>query len=400
MVCHDEATRLVGDSAEPPPVIAHIALPLARTSGGIATVINHLAREHAAVGGKSFVVHNREREMPVTQGQLLAVDYRGAAPNGQFTQQELVTDAIYGRLRRIRPFTGEVQVPAALALRRVKPDVIMVHEGQYASSSLPRWREHFPSACIVLYLHTALSRSYGKAELRRLLNRADVVVCVSNFMADYLRTRAPRLKAPVRVVCNGTVIGPPHDAAGTPKTPVIQFVGKVDPHKGVHLLVEAATQLLAAGHDLRVRIVGSAILAPAALSPYERFLREMAAPFTDRFEWIPFVPHEQLDPLYRSTDVACVPSQVDESCGGTLLEALGYGLPTVISRRGGLPEVGADAVLGFDDTPTDLSRALLDAFAQSDRLSACATRRATELSWPSQYLLLRRYLSGSRPATR
>lgn len=149
-----------------------------------------------------------------------------------------------------------------------------------------------------------------------------------------------------------------------------------------------------------MRIVGSAILATVGLSPYEHLLREMAAPFADRFDWVPFVPHEQLDPLYRSTDVACVPSQVDESCGGTLLEALGYGLPTVISRHGGLPEIGADAVLGFDDNSADLARALLDAFKQSDRLSACASRRAHELSWPSQYLLLRRYLSESVLATR
>ncbi len=223
------------------------------------------------------------------------------------------------------------------------------------------------------------------------MHQADVIICVSNFMASYLRMRVPRLKTPVRVVCNGTVEVDLRQPVET-GTPVIQFVGQVDPAKGVHLLIEAATQLIAAGHDVRVRIVGSAILAPVALSPYELSLRALAAPFADQFEWVPFVPRAALDPLYRCADVACVPSQVAEACGGALLEALSYGLPTVISRHGALPEVGAGAVVEFDDSPTDLARALLEALQRSETLSDQATQRAKKLRWPNQYLLLRAHL--------
>lgn len=57
-----------------------------------------------------------------------------------------------------------------------------------------------------------------------------------------------------------------------------------------------------------------------------------------------YVPREDLPALYSGAEVYVSPSYL-EGFGLTVLEAMNFGTPVIISDRGALPEVGGGAVL-------------------------------------------------------
>jgi len=71
-------------------------------------------------------------------------------------------------------------------------------------------------------------------------------------------------------------------------------------------------------------------------------------------EFIPFLDRHKILPVYQSASIFCAPSNYDEPCTLALPEAMSCGVASIASRRGGIPEVGRDAVLYFD--PPDIDR--------------------------------------------
>jgi glycosyltransferase involved in cell wall biosynthesis len=136
------------------------------------------------------------------------------------------------------------------------------------------------------------------------------------------------------------------------------FVGRLTPHKGVDLLLQA----LPAGAHLRV--VGSTGHDPRLPErDYPRLLRQLAR---DRdVEFVGPVADVQLPGLYRSAAVLVLPSvartcygrpvRVSELLGLVALEAMASGTPVIASRIGGLPEVIEDGQTGFLTPPGDMA---------------------------------------------
>jgi glycosyltransferase involved in cell wall biosynthesis len=122
------------------------------------------------------------------------------------------------------------------------------------------------------------------------------------------------------------------------------FVGRLLPHKGVDVLIEA----LPAGMSLRV--VGQGVD-----ERYYRDLRKLAAgrPIQFHHDW----DDERLADGYRRARCAVLPSvyvdrygdrtAVPELLGQALLEAMASGTPVVCSDAGGMPEIVRDGVTGF-----------------------------------------------------
>lgn len=247
----------------------------------------------------------------------------------------------------------------------------------------------------VAYLHNEVLRGWPRWRRTRLLREAPVVA-VSRFIA--VRGFGERAVDEGRVLplLNGVDTDAFRPAAAEVE-PTILFLGKVAEHKGPHLLIAAAKQLMARGHRFRVRIVGGAVLsASAGLTPYERALRAEAAELGDRIEFVPFTTRVALPDVYRAASIMVVPSDWDEPCALTLPEAMASGLACVSSTRGGLPEVGGDAVLLFDPTSPDgltrhLASLLLDDSLRRE-LAASARERALATNWTRQFAKLSAWL--------
>lgn len=374
------------------PHIAHIAMPFARSGSAVTNVIRHLAREHDAAGGETTAVVSDNRSTHVAHARTLGVDHRQKCPQEFYTRTQLALDHAAGRLVGRRPYFGSLHGPAISALQPLRPDVILVHEGHYATSSLPGWRRGHPRAALGLYVHTAHARSYSQRELTRLLGHADFIICVSRFMAERLQERVPRLSTPIHVVLNGTE--PDFLEAETEVDNSVLFVGQIAEHKGPHLLVEAARELLRRGHDLRFVFIGSAVHGSGEeLSGYERELRARTADHASRFTFLPFMPREELVRHYASAGLLCLPSVFEDPCPLVALEGLSAGSAVVASTRGGIPEIGQMAFRYFDqDKQDDLADALVQALGERDALRAAARRRAVEISWPKQYATLMQHV--------
>src|SRR5205823_3405423 len=96
---------------------------------------------------------------------------------------------------------------------------------------------------------------------------------------------------------------------------------------------------------------------------------------------------------FHAADIFCVPSNWDDPCPLTVAEGLAAGLPMVVSSRGGIPEVAGNAALYFaPPNIVELAARLatfLDDPSQRREYATRARRRAGEITWDQQYLLLR-----------
>ena len=123
--------------------------------------------------------------------------------------------------------------------------------------------------------------------------------------------------------------------------PVLLFVGRIEPLKGIDVLVRAASQL-ESGYQLLV--VGGDAKDARKKAELQRLSHELGVVGNIRF--VDAVPHEELPIIYNAADVCIVPSYY-ESFGLVALEAMACGVPVIASRVGGLKETVRDGQDGF-----------------------------------------------------
>lgn len=129
---------------------------------------------------------------------------------------------------------------------------------------------------------------------------------------------------------------------------VVTFVGRIQPHKGPEVLIQAASQLVKHSPHMRpkliVNIIGGA--SGANTEEVER-LKELASwlAIDDVVHFAPPVPRAELVQWYRAADLVCVPSY-SESFGLVALEAQACGTPVIATAVGGLRTAVADGISG------------------------------------------------------
>jgi len=157
----------------------------------------------------------------------------------------------------------------------------------------------------------------------------------------------------VRVIVNPIEPSPPSQAPPWRNGgPVVGFLGRLDPPKGIEDLCAAAAVV-----DAHFVVVGAPLNAPAGYVEGLRLLAEERAPGR-----IAFVgPVAEPGTALAAFDVLAMPSRM-EPWGRVAAEALAAGVPVVAAASGGLPEVVRDGVDGFLYPPGDVP-------ALADRLS-------------------------------
>jgi D-inositol-3-phosphate glycosyltransferase len=123
-----------------------------------------------------------------------------------------------------------------------------------------------------------------------------------------------------------------------PENPLILFVGRLDPLKGLDLLLHIVAGM-EEWRDLRLLIVGGDPEQEPEAARLRQMAQEMGLGERVRFEGA--VPQEQL-PLYYNSAAALVMPSYYESFGLVALEAMACGTPVVAARVGGLASLVRD----------------------------------------------------------
>jgi D-inositol-3-phosphate glycosyltransferase len=125
---------------------------------------------------------------------------------------------------------------------------------------------------------------------------------------------------------------------------ILLFVGRIEPLKGVDILLGAAAQLEAESDCFVLVIGGDNTARQGELAHLRHLASELG--IAEQVNFMGAVDHERLPLFYSAADVCVVPSFY-ESFGLVALEAMACGTPVVASRVGGLAGTVRDAETGY-----------------------------------------------------
>ncbi|MDP3759915.1 MAG: glycosyltransferase family 4 protein [Ramlibacter sp.] len=198
--------------------------------------------------------------------------------------------------------------------------------------------------------------AFYKSPAKRLSQEVDHVVGVSRFTLDrHLAAGYFRSARQTHVIHNGLPGLPSALVRQAPPGQPLQlgYVGQLTPQKGIAQLIRQMGRWRDGQCELRVAGRGAA--------DDEAQLRA-EAPENVRF--LGFIDPQE---VYRAIDVLVVPSLWEEPLATTVLEAYLHGVPVIVSRRGGLPEMVDEGRTGFvyepleaDGLPLAIDRFLRD----------------------------------------
>ena len=219
------------------------------------------------------------------------------------------------------------------ALRELNPDVVHVHEPLIPSISLFALTAavapavgtfHAVRRSSVLYraFAPALQPAARRLALRTAASEAALAFIARYFPGDYVLT-------PNAIDLERFEGARGHDERGAN----VVFVGRIEPRKGLAVLIRAVAELTDLGVNLVVAGTGSR----------ERDARALAARLRVPTRWLGRVPDDALPDVYRSGAVFCHPATEGESFGIVLLEAMASGAAVVCSDLPGFRAAAGDA---------------------------------------------------------
>jgi D-inositol-3-phosphate glycosyltransferase len=182
-------------------------------------------------------------------------------------------------------------------------------------------------------------------------------------------------------------------ALDLPAGPLLLFVGRLQPLKGLDVAVRALAELRRS--DALLLVVGGAsgLEGGSEVARIMSLIDQLGV--RDQVRFVEPQPHHILSTYYRAADVVVVPSR-SESFGLVALEAAACGTPVVASAVGGLLTLVDDGLTGYLVAGRDPSHfaqriaSILNDPALAASMSVRAAERARRYTWSFAAARLRR----------
>lgn len=228
-------------------------------------------------------------------------------------------------------------------IRSTGGDLIHAHEAKAAHWAFLQHMLHGTPYIITRRVPNPLKNSFYT---RTVYEKASSVVAISSPIRDYLSTYSHSLR-PEIIPSAWTEWHTDPDRVKSLRDFyegcfIIGHVGALmDRHKGQRHLLQAARKLREKYPQMRFLFVGS--------GPDETMLRQMAEDL-DNVEFLGF--RNDVDRYLSIMDLFVFPSNY-EGMGSTLLDAMGFGVPVIASRVGGIMDIVEDGKTGCLIPPGD-----------------------------------------------
>lgn len=163
---------------------------------------------------------------------------------------------------------------------------------------------------------------------------ADRVIAVSQYTAQMVMSRYRIDTGKIRIVHNAFTIS--EDTVLTKrrifKGPTILFLGRITLQKGPDYFLEVAQRVLKVHPEARFIMAGTGDMARKLLR------RSAGMRLYNRFLFAGFLNRKQVERVLRASDIYLLPS-VSEPFGISPLEAMAFGITSIISKQSGVAEV-------------------------------------------------------------
>lgn len=241
-------------------------------------------------------------------------------------------------------------------------------------------------------IFTKLQRHIHDQEYRLALEATRVIVC-SEFMRSEVTQNFHCPVEKVDVIFNGVntsklvlnwdenEIIQLREEFAKKHEKIVTFVGRFVHEKGVHLLLDAATIVVAKMPNTKFILVGS------ARDHFKKFVRWYN--MTDNIIFTGFKSNDEVFKLYKISNVAAFPS-LYEPFGIVALEAMAVGVPVVSGDTGGFREVvlhNETGTLSYAGDAQSLAWAILKVLEEPDRAAVLSKNAINRLSldfhWPT-----------------
>jgi glycosyltransferase involved in cell wall biosynthesis len=349
--------------------VVNVIHDIGRGFGGAEIIAFEIARRLDRARFRSFVCvthsppqHLRE-QAEATFGELRASGVTVLALDRRSWRDVRPWRELYSLMRRerieiVHTHMLRASAPGTVLARLSGVPVVIAHEQTWSFEG--RWLRRFVDRCVI----AALSNRFvavSELDRSRMIERERIpsakVVVVNNAVPELPPLRGNDVRAELGV---------------HPDAPLVGALARLEPQKGLEVLVAAARLLRDDIPELRVAVFGEG-------SERERLRRMIASESLDDTVLLPGPRHDVRDVL-AALDVAVLSSHF-EGWPLALMEYMAAECAIVATAVGGVPDLIDDGVHGLLSPPGDphafaaAVRRLLDDRPLAHRLGAAARRR-------------------------
>ena len=233
--------------------------------------------------------------------------------------------------------------------------------------------KHHNNEKIAFHIHADyLNRNSYK--IKDICKNTDCFICVSDFIAtqikklDFSNDRVFVLPNAIDLEQNTSVLEEKQNFRCSIRNKynikdddfVVLYCSRLSPEKGILQLMQAVNRC----KDVKLLIVGGENFSSNKKTKYVQELEEEAKTNKQNIIFTGYVEHSEVTKYMCAVDVAAVPSVCNEAAPLTLVEFRSIGLPTIVSRRGGIPEYTNEKATIFVDTTENMVEQLAAAITK------------------------------------